>query len=174
MADLPHHPELTPERSTPAAETPPTRLPQGEVQRPSDIAQRWRTVIQALNHYRGRAYNIAALLRDCKPDNITIDDLALTIRFEHRIHLERFLEELQNPDVHQAVQDALDRAIPGAPPFTVQQDLAAPPPPPPKTVAPPHANNMVKAAMGLGGRIISVDGKHYDGPNTLTDRPDAS
>ena len=171
MAELPQYQDLPIPATTPRTTTPTTPAAPAT---PQDIRPRWQRIISLLSQCKGDNFHIAALLRDCNPNNITIDDEALTIRFDHQLHLSRFQQELQNPRITRAVQDAIDDVIPGAPPFRVQDDLAPPPLPPKPTMNDVHLRPLVQAAMGLGGRIATVDGLPYPGPTSLISRtPDA-
>ncbi|MCE2404219.1 MAG: DNA polymerase III subunit gamma/tau [Dehalococcoidia bacterium] len=94
-----------PARPAPAA--PPDRPAADERDAGGDLPMRdrWSDLVKALSRYKGRRFNIGALLRDCREQEILGDTLVLT--FAHKSHMERMEEELDDPQGRRRVEEAL-------------------------------------------------------------------
>ena len=73
------------------------------------LADQWGALIKALSRYKGKRFNIGALLRDCKHQQIEGETLVLG--FAHRSNLERMQEELDDPQGMKMVQEALSNVL---------------------------------------------------------------
>ena len=73
------------------------------------LQDRWGALVKTLSRYKGKRFNIGALLRDCKGQNIEGETLVLT--FAHRSHLERMQEELDDPQGMKTVNEALLKSL---------------------------------------------------------------
>ena len=69
----------------------------------------WDGLVKALSRAKGRRFNIGALLRDCKEQVPSGDQLTLT--FAHRSHLERLQEELEDPQSMRTIREAMEQAL---------------------------------------------------------------
>ena len=113
----------------------------------SSLQAQWSEVVKTLSRYKGKRFNIGALLRDCKSQHLEGETLVLT--FAHRSHLERMQEELDDPQGLKSVNEALTRSVGAS--YDVKLTLAddngggsAP-----STVKSP----LVRAALSMGARI---------------------
>ena len=86
----------------------PTRAVEPEAQGGS-LQDQWGTLVKTLSRYKGRRFNIGALLRDCKSQDIEGETLVLA--FAHRSHLERMQEELDDPQGMRMVNEAMAKAL---------------------------------------------------------------
>jgi DNA polymerase-3 subunit gamma/tau len=118
-----------PVRSTPAAVAPPerTRLSPANRTAPSrpapvvaeaasvatadggDLPARWVATVKALGRCKGKKYNLGALLRDCKPDMVALEDGTLVLPFAHRTNMERMQEEMNDPGARRQVTEAVSK-----------------------------------------------------------------
>ncbi len=71
--------------------------------------EQWGTLVKTLSRYKGKRFNIGALLRDCKNQDVEGETLVLT--FAHRSHLERMQEELDDPQGMKTVNEALLKSL---------------------------------------------------------------
>ena len=108
----------------------------------------WSSLIRALSRYKGKRFNIGALLRDCKTQRL--DGETLVVAFSHRSHLERMQEELDDPQGMRSVEQAMTKSLGTL--YRLKLDLseeAASSGPLVSTQSP-----LVRAAMNMGGRIL--------------------
>ena len=118
-----------PVRSTPAAVAPPERTRMSPANRtaPSrpapvvaeaasvatadggDLPARWVATVKALGRCKGKKYNLGALLRDCKPDMVALEDGTLVLPFAHRTNMERMQEEMNDPGARRQVTEAVSK-----------------------------------------------------------------
>ena len=96
-------PEARPEAPPVAAESMPAGAPEGG----SDVRERWAATVKALGRCKGKKYNLGALLRDCKPDAVSLEGDTLTLPFTNRTNLERMEEELADPNGQRMVAEAV-------------------------------------------------------------------
>ncbi len=73
------------------------------------LQEKWGALVKTLSRYKGKRFNIGALLRDCKGQNIEGGTLVLT--FAHRSHLERMQEELDDPQGMKTFNEALLKSL---------------------------------------------------------------
>ena len=109
--------------------------------------EQWGTLIKTLSRYKGKRFNIGALLRDCKDQQIEGDTLLLT--FAHRSHLERMQEELDDPQGKKTVEDALLKSFGSALglKLTLSEDNGG------ATTPSATQSPLVRAALSMGARI---------------------
>ena len=112
-----------------------------------NFQEQWIALIKVLSRYKGKRFNIGALLRDCKDQSIEGETLVLV--FAHRSHLERMQEELDDPQGIRAVKDALEKSL------GVSYEL--------KLILgdngtsgtqSPSQSPLVRTALGMGARIM--------------------
>ena len=69
---------------------------------------RWQQVVRELMRVKGNKYNLGALFRDCKPNNVhAADDGTLIVPFTNAANLQRMEEELLSLEVRKAVEGAI-------------------------------------------------------------------
>ena len=110
--------------------------------------ERWSELVKSLSRYKGKRYNIGALLRGCKGQRI--DGETLILSFVHRSHLERMQEELDDPLGMKTVSEAVQEWM-GTPyqlRLVMAEDNGATGVP--STIQSP----LVKAALSIGARIV--------------------
>ena len=108
----------------------------------------WGGLVRTLSRHKGKRFNIGALLRDCKSQQITGDTLILS--FSHRSHLERMQEELDDPQGVKMVKDSMLKALGASYELKltlVAQDEA-------RNVPSAVQSPLVRAAMSMGARIV--------------------
>jgi len=110
-------------------------------------ADQWNQVVKALSRYKGKRFNIGALLRACRRHYVDGDSLVLV--FSHQSHFERFKGEMEDPRCRSDVEAAFAEAM------GEKREL--------KTVlaednggnnSPASHSPMIRTAMGLGARIL--------------------
>lgn len=111
-------------------------------------ADQWSSLIRALSRYKGKRFNIGALLRDCKDQHM--DGETLVVAFSHRSHLERMQEELDDPQGMRAVEQAMTKSLGAF--YGLKLGLA-------ENAASTGQlattqSPLVRAALNLGGRIL--------------------
>ena len=101
-----------------------------------------------LSRYKGRRFNLGALLRACRHHRLEGD--TLTLDFTHRSHMERMQEEMDNPESRRTFLDAVAKALGSTSPsnlaFTAANGQQA--------VSRGIDSPLVKAAMNRGGKIL--------------------
>ena len=69
---------------------------------------RWQQTVRELMRVKGNRYNLGALLRDCRPNDVhPADDGTLIVPFTHAANLHRMEEELLSLEVRNAVEQAI-------------------------------------------------------------------
>ena len=112
------------------------------------LQEQWGAMIRALSRYKGRRFNIGALLRDCR--NPRIEDETLVLEFAHRSHLERMQEEVDDPQGQRAVEEALVKLLGRSYQLKIVQSGDAGTP----NSTPVARSPLVRAALSLGARIV--------------------
>ncbi len=111
----------------------------------------WQATVRALNRCKGKKYNLGALLRDFKADNVTLDSDTLILPFVHRANMERMQEEMADPGSRQTVQEAVARYF--GSPYDFRITLAGESEPG-GAARPNQHSPLVRAAMNMGARIL--------------------
>ena len=73
------------------------------------LEENWGQLIKVLSRYKGKRFNIGALLRDCKSQHVEGETLVLA--FAHRSNLERMQEELDDPQSMKTVNEAFGKSL---------------------------------------------------------------
>ncbi len=109
----------------------------------------WDALVKALSRAKGRRFNFGALLRACKEQTPTGDQL--TLSFAHKSHLERLQEELDDPQGMRTVRAALQEHLGTAYELNLvlTEDSNGRNGPSPATESP-----LVRYAKNLGARIV--------------------
>ena len=108
----------------------------------------WSSLVRALSRYKGKRFNIGALLRDCK--NQYLDGDNLVIAFSHKSHLERMQEELDDPQGIRAVEEAMVKSLGTA--YRLKLDMTEGAPA--AFTQGPDQSPLVRAVLNWGGRIL--------------------
>ena len=118
------------------------RLPEGQ-----PIPQ-WGDVLRAISRYRGKRFNVGALLRSAKSHHL--EGETLVIRFAHRSNVERLQEELADPTCLRAVQQILQDALGGQYSVRVEEYEGRD-----GSVKRRDQGHLVRAALGMGAQVVS-------------------
>ena len=112
------------------------------------LQDQWPVLVRTLSRYKGKRFNIGALLRDCRSQHIDGETLVLT--FAHRSHLERMQQELDDPVGMKTVEDAVTKSLGSSYQLrlTVVDDNGA------GNVQASTQSPLVRAALSMGGRIM--------------------
>ncbi len=108
----------------------------------------WSLLIRALSRFKGKRFNIGALLRDCK--NQRLDGDTLVLAFSHRSHLERMQEEMDDPQGLRIVEQAMTKSLGTV--YRLRLDMTEG-----AGASGPSASNqspLVRAALNWGGRVL--------------------
>ncbi len=158
VKEAPVRPQMTPTASK--SSPPPTQETQqrdggrsptpgdgGSIEGTGGLQEQWGMLIKTLSRYKGKRFNIGALLRDCKSQQIEGDTLLLT--FAHRSHLERIQEELDDPQGRKTVGDALVKSFGSALglKLILSEDNGG------ATTPSATKSPLVRAALSMGARI---------------------
>ena len=85
---------------------------------PRDV--RWEQAVRRLVRVKGAKYNLGALLRDCRPSSVRLsDDGKLILPFTNAANFARMQEELDDPTVRIAVEQAIEQSFGNRHPFVV-------------------------------------------------------
>ena len=112
------------------------------------LESQWRGLTRELRHV-GKKFKIGALLNACKEREITDD--TIVFKFSHRSHMERMLEELDNPESSREFQDILFKAMDKTYQVklsVVETDRGGRPGDQSRT------SHLVRAAQTMGARVI--------------------
>jgi len=146
-----------PERSRPAPVRPaasqqtndvPASQPGGE----GGVPEMWQATVKALGRATGKRYNLGALLRDCKPNTISLEGDTLLIPFVHRPNMERMQEELEDPNSRRMVTEAVTRFF--GTPYDFKITLSGQTEEGSQSNRPNQHSPLVRTAMNMGARIV--------------------
>lgn len=116
-----------------------------------DFRTRWLATVKALGRFKGKKYNLGALLRDCKSDSIVVQDDTMVLSFSHRTNMERMQEEMGDPNSRSTVTEAVEKFF--GTPYTFKlvlvQELGDS-----GSTRSAQQSPLVRAALGMGARII--------------------
>jgi hypothetical protein len=113
---------------------------------------RWQATVKALGRYKGKKYNLGALLRDCKADAITLEGDTLLLPFTHRANMERMQEEMDDPQGQRLVSEAVAKFF--GTPCVFKLTLAGDSGDSNSSVRQAQQSALVRAALGMGARIV--------------------
>ena len=115
---------------------------------PAGFPEQWAAFVKNLSRSKGKRYNIGALLRDCREQQVDGDSLVLT--FSHKSHLERMQEELDDPMGMRTVNEALANSM-GT---TYQLKLTLHGDNGGGRVPATNRSPLIRAALSMGARIV--------------------
>ena len=146
----PERPRTAPERPTAngAPAVPDGAGAAGE----ADLPARWQATVKALNRCKGKKYNLGALLRDCKPDTISLNSDTLLLPFVHRPNLERMQEEMEDPNSRRMVTEAVTKFF--GSPYDFKITLAGDSEEGTPANRPNQHSPLVRTALNMGARIL--------------------
>ena len=146
----PERPRTAPER--PTANGAPA-VPEGAgAAGEADLPARWQATVKALNRCKGKKYNLGALLRDCKPDTISLNSDTLLLPFVHRPNLERMQEEMEDPNSRRMVTEAVTKFF--GSPYDFKITLAGDNEEGAPANRPNQHSPLVRTALNMGARIL--------------------
>ena len=131
-------PEPTPQPE-PAPEEPKPQPPEG-----------WQEALRELSAYRDGRYNLGALLRNCRAEEIRREDGAIILPFSHRANMERLQGELENGQAHRKFTETLDRIFGAGREYRLSSWKDGKP----RTVTHGENSPLVRAALNMGARVI--------------------
>ncbi len=145
-----------PERPHTAPVRPPSGMAAGDAPVFSgggdDVPGMWQAAVKALGRAVGKKYNLGALLRDCKPNTITLEGDTLFIPFVHRPNMERMQEEMDDPNSRNMVTEAVTRYFGTA--YNFKITLAGDTDEGAQTNRPNQHSPLVRTALNMGARIV--------------------
>ena len=116
------------------------------------MASQWVATVKALGRHKGKKYNLGALLRDCKPEAISLEGDTLVLAFTNKSNMVRMQEDMDDPKGRRLVADAVEQFFDQPYEFrlTLVEDAGA------GGNSSRSAQNspLVRAAMGMGAKII--------------------
>lgn len=147
-----------------AAGSPPARQParagdarpaRGPQAAPDSLQGRWEQAVRQLGRVKGNKYNLGALLRDCRSNNVHLaaDDSTLVLPFSNVANLDRMQEELKDSRVRDTIEQAIEQFFGARHPFQItlagtNGDSGGPAR---NSIQDSH---LVRTAIGLGARIV--------------------
>ena len=117
-----------------------------------DLSGMWQATVKALGRAVGKKYNLGALLRDCKPNTISLEGDTLLIPFVHRPNMERMQEELEDPNSRKLVTEAVSRYF--GTPYDFRITLSGQTEEGAQGNRPNQHSPLVRTAMNMGARIV--------------------
>ena len=152
-SDSPEPKPVTQPTAAPQPTTDPPVAPRATpVAESGSLVDRWLATVKVLAQHKGKKYNLGALLRDCKPEAVSIEGDTLILIFAHRNHMERMQEEIDDPKGRRLVAEAVEQFFdrPYEVKLSLSEDAGA------GGTSPRSAQNspLVRAAMGMGAKIV--------------------
>ena len=118
----------------------------------NDVAGMWQATVKALGRATGKRYNLGALLRDCKPNTITLEGDTLLVPFVHRPNMERMQEEMEDPGSRKLVTEAVTRFF--GTPYSFRITMAGETEEGAQANRPNQHSPLVRTALNMGARIV--------------------
>ena len=113
---------------------------------------RWLATVRALGRCKGKKFNLGALLRDCRVESITLDGDTLVLPFNHRTNMERMQEEMDDPNGHRLVTEAVAKFFGES--YGFKLTLNGETGNGEEARRPAQQSPLVRAALGMGARIV--------------------
>ena len=120
--------------------------PSGDID--TGLEQQWPAIVKTLSRYKGRRFNIGALLRACQ--HHSLEGNTLQLEFSHRSHMERMLEEMENPESKRTLISTIASALG----LTEPLELSFRSPNGQEGRNQARQSPLVQAALGMGGKIL--------------------
>ncbi len=112
------------------------------------LEQQWPAIVKTLSRYKGRRFNIGALLRGCQ--HHSLEGNTLQLEFSHRSHMERMLDEMENPESKRTLVSTVSSALG----LTEPLELSFQSPNGQEGRNQARQSPLVQAALGMGGKIL--------------------
>jgi DNA polymerase-3 subunit gamma/tau len=151
----------------PSASSPPVAAPMPEGRRVGPEARppkpstgpdaQWSELLRSLSRYKGKRFNLGALLRACGQREIA--DGVVTLSFSHRSHMERMQEEMEDPATRKVLQEALDKALEGA--HEIRVSLIDGQANGPRQSA-SQRSHLVRAALAMGAQVVGEKEEEHE------------
>ena len=126
------------------------------------LESQWDGIVRSLRH-TGKRFKVGALLKGCSRRHVA--DNRVTLEFPYVSHVERFQQELDDPETRGALAKVLADAMDG--PYEVEVVLAAPDNDGGGQAA-AQKSHLVRAAQAMGARVVgerrSRQNEQEDGP----------
>lgn len=106
--------------------------------------------MKLLRRAKGKKYNLAGLLRDCRERKT--DDSVITLLFSHRSHMERMEEEIDDPGSRHLIADAVQKVL--GKEYEIKVALIGGQSNGPRQSA-AQKSHLVRAARMMGARVVS-------------------
>ena len=112
------------------------------------LADQWDALVKTLSRQKGKRFNLGALLRACKSQQLEGETLVLG--FAHRSHLERIQEELDDPQGMKIIREALSKVLGVSYQLriTLVDDNSA------NKLVSTTQSHLVRSALSMGARIM--------------------
>ena len=120
--------------------------PSGDID--TRLDQQWPAIVRTLSRYKGRRFNIGALLRACQ--HHSLEGNTLQLEFSHRSHMERMLDEMENPESKRTFISTVASALG----LTEPLELSFRSPNGQESRNQARQSPLVQAALGMGGKIL--------------------
>ena len=120
--------------------------PSGDID--TRLDQQWPAIVRTLSRYKGRRFNIGALLRACQ--HHSLEGNTLQLEFSHRSHMERMLDEMENPESKRTFISTVASALG----LTEPLELSFRSPNGQEGRNQARQSPLVQAALGMGGKIL--------------------
>ena len=132
--------------------TPGQRRPTVNAEPISELGTQWLAAVKVLNRLKGKKYNLGALLRDCKPNAISLDGNTLVLGFSNKANLERMQEEMDDPNSRRQVGQAVTDSFGAS--YEFQLTMANGGAATSNTVKTAQQSSLVRTALGMGARVL--------------------
>ena len=109
----------------------------------------WDSILKALSRYKGKRFNLGALLRDCKQREVA--DGTITLKFSYRSHMERMQGELEDPESRKVLRETLAKAMGGT--YDVRVSVIGGASNGPTGTA-SQKSHLVRTAQAMGARVV--------------------
>ena len=121
-------------------------VPSGDID--TRLDQQWPSIVRTLSRYKGRRFNIGALLRACQ--HHSLEGNTLLLEFSHRSHMERMMDEMENPESKRTMISTVASALGVTEPL----ELSFRSPNGQEGRNQARQSPLVQAALGMGGKIL--------------------
>ncbi len=118
----------------------------------SELGAQWISALKVLGRLKGKKYNLGALLRDCKPNAVSLDGNTLVLGFSNKANLERMQEEMDDPGSRRQVSQAVTDSF-GAT-YEFQLTMANGGGATANTAKTAQQSSLVRTALGMGARVL--------------------
>ena len=118
----------------------------------SELGTQWLAAVKVLNRLKGKKYNLGALLRDCKPNAVSLDGDTLVLGFSNKANLERMQEEMDDPNSRRQVGQAVTDSF-GAN-YQFRLTMADGGGATANTAKTAQQSSLVRTALGMGARVL--------------------